>query len=65
MYCPDNYDAFRRHDAEQEAKLERLPICTYCGEAITGDYAYEIGDDLICEECLKDNHRKTVEYLID
>lgn len=65
MYCPDNYDAFRRHDAEQEAMLERLPICTYCGESITGDYAYEIGDDLICEDCLKDNHRKTVEYLID
>lgn len=56
---------FHRHDAEQEAKLERLPRCSECGEAIQSDECYEINDELICPECLKQNHRKRVEDYVE
>jgi formylmethanofuran dehydrogenase subunit E len=59
---PDNYDKWKQHDAEQEAKLENLPVCEYCGMHIQDDYYFEIEGVIICEECLNDNFRKDVEY---
>ena len=50
---------FNRYDAEQERRYEELPECDYCGEKITDDYYYEINGDLICEDCLKRNFRKS------
>jgi formylmethanofuran dehydrogenase subunit E len=61
MYIPDNYDLWKRHDAEQQAKLEELPLCDYCKEHIQDDYYYLIYDELICEECLNDNFRKSTD----
>lgn len=65
MYCPDNYDAFREHDARQEQAFEKLPECSECGYKITTDECYEFNDELICPECLKDNHRKWTENYIE
>jgi formylmethanofuran dehydrogenase subunit E len=59
MNIPDNYDLWERHDAEQQAKLEKLPVCDYCEEPIQSDYYYEIDNECICEECLNDNFRKS------
>ena len=61
MYIQDNYDLWKRHDAEQYAKLEELPLCDYCDEHIQSDYYYEIGNECICEDCLNDNFRKDIE----
>ena len=61
MYVPDNYDLWKQHDAEQQEKLDRLPLCEYCEEHIQSDYYYEIGNECICEECLNDNFRKDIE----
>ena len=58
MNVPDNYDLWKQHDAEQQAKLDKLPVCDYCGESIQSDYYYLIFDDVICEDCLNDNFRK-------
>ncbi len=56
---------FYRHEAEQQKLLDKLPICYECGEPIQAEDCYEINDELICPECLKDNHRKKVEDLIE
>jgi hypothetical protein len=58
MYCPDNYDAFSQHDAQQEREerkwLARLPECVWCGEKIKSEMCYDIGcDALVCEECME------------
>lgn len=46
--------------------LESRPRCDYCDEPIEEDYAYEFGDDLICETCLQDyihdNHLKRIGF---
>ena len=52
---------FNRWDAEQQAKLDKLPKCAECGEPIQDDYCYEFNDSYLCEECLNENHRKAVE----
>ena len=65
MYCPDNYDAFDRYDAEQERALRKLPECSECGEKITDDECYEFNGELICPECLRDYHRKNTDDYIE
>lgn len=64
-YTDDPYADFDRHDAEQQAALDRLPKCSYCDEPIQDDYLYEINDEVICEDCIKDNFRKKVEDYIE
>lgn len=57
----DNYDLFCRHEAEQEAALRKLPVCSECGDPIQADELFEINDELICPQCMVDNHRKWTE----
>lgn len=45
------YDADCYYD-ELENMYNNRPCCTECGEHIREDYAYRIGDKLICEGCL-------------
>lgn len=53
-----------RYDAEQNKILQRLPVCSDCGEHITDDYFYEINSEYICPTCLNDNYRKyTDDYI--
>lgn len=61
MYVPDNYDAFERHQAKQDAWIESRPVCIECGEHIQDDFLYDIDGDLYCEECMKDVFRKSTE----
>lgn len=56
---------FNRYDAEQTRMLARLPKCSECDEPIQDEDCYEFNDELICEQCLKDNHRKLVEYYVE
>lgn len=56
---------FERHDAEQEAARELLPICEECEGRIEDDFLYNINDCLICEECLNKHYRKrTTDYIM-
>lgn len=57
----DNYDLFEMHDAEQERWLAKLPVCVECGEPIQDDYLYEINGEYVCEDCLKELYRKSVD----
>lgn len=54
MNCPDNYDAFVRHEAEQEKELNRLPRCCQCDHPIQQEDAVYINGEYICDECLED-----------
>ena len=54
MYRTDDPAAdFLRYDAAQEAARERLPRCTECGRLIDDDFAYRIGGEILCEECVE------------
>ena len=65
MCVHDNYDLFRRHDAEVEAAYKRwqesLPVCCKCNKKIEDDYCYDFGGDLYCEGCM-DSFRAVTEH---
>lgn len=66
MYFTD--DPVKDHDRyqeEQDKQLQKLPKCSICDEPIQDDHLYEINDEVVCEECLKDNFRKNVEDFIE
>lgn len=66
MYRTDDPIAdYERHEADQEAKLDKLPKCDICGEHIQDDYLYDINGDIFCEECLNKYFRKDTEDYTD
>ena len=63
-YIPDAYDQFVRHEAEQQAQLDKLPKCYECGEAIQDEHCYEINGEYICNHCMEENHRVHTEDIL-
>lgn len=63
-YIPDNYDAYKRHEAEQEAARELLPECSYCGDKIEDEFLTDFDGTLLCDDCLSKHYRKrTANYI--
>lgn len=61
MYRTD--DPLADHDRwqrEQERLAAQLPECDHCGKPVD-DYYYNINGEIICEDCLSENFRVTVE----
>lgn len=56
---------FDRYDREHQKALAKLPVCSECDEPITDDMCYEINGEVICPECLDNNHKHWVEDYID
>ena len=48
----------------KERKLAQRPRCAECGERIQDEYAYEIDNELICEECLDRYYKKNVDDMM-
>ena len=61
---PDNYDLWANHDAKKEKEAEQLPACCECGHTIYEDFIYEYNDEPICDECMRNNHYKSIEYFM-
>ena len=56
---------FARHDAEQEAWLAKLPVCYECGHPVQDEHCYLINDEVVCQDCLENYHKKRVEDFLD
>ena len=65
MYVPDNYDLWKSHDAEQQKQLDRLPRCSECERPIQEEFCYEVNGELVCDECMNNNHRKWVDDYVE
>ena len=60
MSSPDNYSQWRERERQEEAWLNRLPVCACCGDPIQDEDCYPIPgyDSLIfCPGCME-NHIK-------
>lgn len=51
---------FEMHEAEQEAKLEKLPKCIRCKEPIQQEDAVKTPFGWYCDVCLEDLRREIV-----
>lgn len=65
MNIPDNYDRWKQYDAEQQAELDKLPICDICEQPIQDYYCFEINNALMCEDCMCDLYRVNTDDFID
>lgn len=52
MRVRDNFDAFDVEDARLSAGANKRPKCDLCDEPIYEDFAYRIGDLLVCDQCV-------------
>ncbi len=57
MSLPDYHDLFRNHEREREKDLERLPVCCECDKPIQEETCFQFNGELVCEKCLRENHR--------
>lgn len=64
-YWGDPLDCFDRYEADQSEELEKLPVCSECGEPIQDDFCYQIDGDLICEKCMDRFHVSTDRFIND
>ena len=64
-YSGDPLRDAEARDAEQQAALDKLPKCAYCNEPIQDEFCFEINDELICEDCLNEHHRKWVDDYVE
>ena len=61
---PDNYSLWAARDRAQEKARERLPVCGKCRERIDEDNYFDIGGEILCEDCLIEKYRKNTEDYI-
>lgn len=64
-YTDDPLLDFDRFDREQQKRLDRLPVCADCGEAVQDDHYYLINDAVICPDCMESGYRKEVDDYIE
>ena len=65
MYRTDDPIAdFKRQDALQHQAEKALPKCAECDKPIFDSLCYEVNDEPVCDDCMHDNHRKSIEYFM-
>lgn len=65
-YCSDNPILdYSRYATEQEKELNRLPLCSECGEHIQDDECWVIEDEIYCPECAEKLFCKFTEDYLD
>ena len=62
---PDYNDLHREHEARLQREADKLPKCCECDQPIYTDECYEINGELICPQCLVDNHLKHTDDYIE
>ena len=62
MYTDDPVADFERHDAKQQKKLERLPVCCCCEEHIQQEKAVHMDGRWYCDDCLDDMREYTEDW---
>lgn len=64
MYTNDPVADFHSYDAEQQMKLEELPVCEYCRQPIQDERLLDVEGELFHVDCFVEEHRKwTDDYI--
>ena len=58
IFSDDPLKDFHLYDDEKEQELKKLPKCDYCKKYIQDDYLYDIGNEIVCEDCMKRSSEK-------
>lgn len=63
MNIPDCYDPIYQAERREAEVDENALLCEECFHPITGDYAWDINNEILCERCAIRKYRKYVEDL--
>lgn len=64
MWTDDPVADFERHERKQNRRLERLPVCAYCGEPIQDERLFDVDDELYHVACAEKEFKNwTVDYI--
>ena len=63
-YVPDNYDMFLEHQASEDDRIARLPVCEWCGEPIQDEKFYKVDGEYICRSCMDECLVDTEDFTI-
>lgn len=61
MFTGDPLKDAKQRDAEEQAWLDTLPKCSYCGEPIQDEQCYAFDGDIFHIDCFSERHRKNTE----
>lgn len=64
-YTDDPIADFEAWDAEQQEKLEAMPICCECDKQIQEDELFDVYGDLYCWDCAVKLFRKSTDNYIN
>ena len=64
-YCPDNYDAWKKHDQQETDWLNSRPRCEHCGEAIQDEDLFDLEGTLYHIDCAMEEFKKKTEDYIE
>ena len=48
----DNLALYQMHEADQERRLHKMPVCECCGDYIQQDDAFHFKGMWICDDCI-------------
>lgn len=65
LYTDDPVADAERHYARQEAWLKRRPVCCECDRHIQDEDCFEFNGEIICPQCLEDNHKKETDWYVE
>lgn len=66
FYSDDPVRDFDRYDMAMAQKEAKLPQCEKCGKHIHDDTFFEIDNEILCEDCMRDLYeRSTDDWLRD
>lgn len=57
MITNDPIRDFNEYDYLQMKRLEDRPKCDICNQPIQEEYAYRLGEEVVCKNCLDNNYR--------
>lgn len=63
-YIPDNHDLWEAHQAKEDERIARLPVCDWCGEPIQDEQFYHLDGEYICKACMDGQLVETVDFIL-
>lgn len=61
FYSDDPVRDFDRYDMAMAQKEAKLPQCEKCGKHIHDDTFFEIDNEILCEDCMRDLYKRSTD----
>ena len=64
-YSDDPVRDAERYAEAMDRRLECLPVCSICDDAVQDDYCYQIQGEVVCPRCMRIHYRVRTRNLVE